>query len=170
MQCNVCVHSCTTRWIPTCPSLLSPLPFIANFLLVLDELHCTWFRSMITMYLATRPKLAIIGQTVRIEEKCRLWKIPMKMSLDHRTQFQESQQPRRPQIRSNKMCNTFVHRWTMRRNAAVPPRFVLYLEGASLPWEKILGGGGEQSLTYKDDHMVYWRRLRIWPTSVQHAT
>lgn len=71
---------------------------------------------------------------------------------------------------ANKLCNTLVHRWTMRRNAAVHPRFVLLLEEASLPWEEILGGGGEQSLTYKDDHMVYWRRLRIWPTSVQHAT
>jgi hypothetical protein len=41
----------------------------------------------------------------------------------------------------------------MRRNAAVPPRFVLLLEGASLPWEKTVGGGGEQSVSYKDDHM-----------------
>lgn len=151
MQCNVL---CSLLYNQMNNSYLSKPP-ISLYLssqtscLVLDKLHCTWFRSMITMYLATRPKLAIIGQTVRIEEKCRLWKIPME---DHVSGpphpipgiTAASEAPKYGRIKC--AINTFVHhRWTMNETECccpLPPRFVLLLEGGqpALGWEKTVGG------------------------------
>lgn len=101
MQCNVCVHSCTTRWIPTCPSLLPPLPFIANLLLVFGQaaLYMVLQHDYYVLGNKTETRNHRLNRKIDLKKKCRLWKIPMKTSLDHPTQFQELQQPRRPQIR-----------------------------------------------------------------------
>lgn len=157
MQCNVL---CSLLYNQMNNSYLSKPPIslylssIANFLLVLDKLHCTWFRSMITMYLATRPKL---DRNHRPNRKN--WRKMPTMEVSYGRRLSTTPPNSRnhsslggPQIRSNKMCNKHLcsssvdDEWDgMLLSPPSPFRSLVGRGPASLGMgEDCWGGGGEQ--------------------------